>query len=360
MNLSISNILFLSALLAIALCACNKEEIDLPEVETLGAKYVRRTTVELEGSKIRIDTSFQTDYGFCWNTTGLPTIENNTGNEEAGNVSGSDRIFFRSSLYKLIPGTTYYVRAFATNPDGTSYGREIRFTTMQAGSTITFNPDLNYGSVTDIEGNAYKTIEIGTQTWMAENLRTTLFSDATAIPLVADRDEWVQITAPAYGWYDNDEELYKDIYGAFYNWHAVGTGKLCPSGWHVPSDEEWKTMEIYLGMPPEHADSPALRGTDEGLMIREAGTSNWDPDGAHMGTNVTGFTGLPGGLRWGYNVSDDGNLWSGEGVIGFWWTSTEGLEDVWAYTRNAGSYNPMLFRDSRDLEFGFNVRCIKD
>lgn len=360
MNRSINNILFLSALLATALCACKKEEIDLPEVETLGAKYARRTAVELDGSKILIDTSFQTSYGFCWNTTGLPLIDNNTGCEEARNVSGSDGIFFRSNLSGLTPATTYFVRAYATNPDGTAYGRELSFTTMEAASTITFNPDLEYGSVTDVEGNVYKTIEIGTQIWMAENLRTTLFSDATAIPVVADRDDWVNLSTPGYCWYDNDEELYGDIYGAFYNWHAVGTRKLCPSGWHVPSDEEWKTMEIYLGMPPEHADSPALRGSDEGLMIREAGTANWDPDGAHVGTNVSGFTGLPGGLRWGYNTGDDTNYWTGEGVVGYWWTSTEGMENRWAYTRNAGSYNPMLFRDSRDLEFGFNVRCIKD
>lgn len=360
MNHSSKKLLTLSIILTTTFCACKKEEIDLPEVETLGAKYIRRTTVQLDGSKIQIDTSFQTTYGFCWDTGSLPTIDNNTGCEEAGDVSGPDGIFFRSYLDGLIPGTTYYVRAYATNPDGTAYGMEISFTTMQAGSSITFNPDLDYGTVSDIEGNVYKTIEIGTQTWMAENLRTTLYSDATAIPLVADKDEWVQLTTPGYSWYDNDEEMYKDIYGAHYNWYAVGTGKLCPSGWHVPSDEEWKTMEIYLGMSPEDADSPASRGTDEGLKIREAGSANWDPDGGFIGTNESGFTGLPGGLRWGYDTGFYGDLWEGEGVVSYWWTSTEGVEDLWAYSRMVFSFNPSLYRVSRDVEFGFNVRCIKN
>lgn len=360
MNHSIKLLGTLSIVLSITLSACKKEEIELPEVETLDVMVVRRTTVELNGSRILIDTVSHITYGFCWSTQSLPTIDDNIANEIALNVSGSNGLFFRAYVYGLTPGTTYYVRAYATNQNGTGYGEEKTFTSLQASSSITFNPDLNYGTVSDIEGNAYKTIEIGTQTWMAENLRTTQYSDATAIPLVVDKDEWVHLSTPGYCWYDNNEELYKNLYGAFYNWYTVNTGKLCPSGWHVPSDEEWKTLEIYLGMSPEDADSPASRGTTEGLMIKETGTGNWDPDEHINGTNESGFTGLPGGLRWGYNTGFDNDFWEGEGVVSFWWTSSAGLEDVWAYSRKIYNFNSMLFRDSRGVEFGFNVRCIKD
>lgn len=357
MNHSIKILLSLSIVLTTIFCACEKEEVDLPDVETLGAKYIRRTTVQLDGSKIQIDTSFQTTYGFCWDTGSLPTIDNNSGSVVAGDVSGSDGIFFRSHINELTPGTTYYVRAYATNSDGTAYGMEISFTTMQASSSITFNPDLVYGTVSDIEGNEYKTIEIGTQTWMAENLRTTMYSDNTAIPLITDGGEWEDLTTPGYCWYDNDEEMYKNIYGAHYNWYAVGTGKLCPSGWHVPSDDEWKTMEIHLGMSPEDADSPASRGSDEGLKIREAGSANWDPGGNYTGNNVSGFTGLPGGFRWGY----DNSIFGGDGVISFWWTSSR-LLGYPSHARNRFLFNhhSMIHRDTRDLTSGINVRCLKD
>jgi uncharacterized protein (TIGR02145 family) len=295
-------------------------------------------------------------YGFCWSTHSLPTIDDNIGNVVAGDVSGSDGLFFRAYIDGLTPSTTYYVRAYAINQDGTGYGEEKTFTTLQASSSITFNSDLSYGTVADIDGNIYKTIEIGTQTWMAENLRTTQYSDATAIPLVTDYDEWEHLATPGYCWYENNEELYKNLYGAYYNWYTVNTGKLCPSGWHVPSDEEWKTLEIYLGMSPEHADYGGNRGTSEGLKIKETGTGNWDLDENINGTNESGFTGLPGGLRWAYELN-----FAGEGFGSFWWTSSI-VESYPSHARVRFLYNhkSTIYRETYDKEWGFNVRCIKD
>ena len=356
MNHSIKILGAIFIVLSITLNACEKVEIELPEVETLDVKYVRRTFAQLEGSKIAIDTAFQTSYGFCWSTQSLPTIDDNTGNVVSFDLSGVDGLYFRANVKGLIPGTTYYLRAYATNLDGTGYGEEKTFSTLEASSSITFNPDLGYGTVADIEGNTYKTIEIGTQTWMAENLRTTLYCDNTAIPYVIEGNKWEHLTTPGYCWYDNNEEFYKELYGAYYNWHTVNTGKLCPSGWHVPSDEEWKTLEIYLGMSPEDADSPALRGTSEGLMFKETGTGNWDPEDHLSGTNESGFTGLPGGFRW----DNDDSHFGGEGIVSFWWTSSESAENVWAYNRMIYNFNAMIYRDSRSVEWGFNVRCLKD
>jgi hypothetical protein len=112
--------------------------------------------------------------------------------------------------------------------------------TLNAG--IIFNPDLTYGSVNDIEGNIYKTIQIGTQTWMAENLKTTKYNDGKIIPLGTDIATWVDLTSPAYCWYLHDESTYKNTYGALYNWYATNTEKLCPIGWHIPADLDWTTL----------------------------------------------------------------------------------------------------------------------
>ena len=108
-------------------------------------------------------------------------------------------------------------------------------------------PALNYGSVTDIDGNNYKTIQIGTQTWIDGNLKTTRYNDGTVIPNVTDIYAWEALTTPGFCWYDNNEDTNKATYGALYNWFAVNTGKLCPVGWHVPTDAEWTTLTTYLG-----------------------------------------------------------------------------------------------------------------
>ena len=108
-------------------------------------------------------------------------------------------------------------------------------------------------AVKDIDGNKYKTIKIGTQIWMAENLKTTHFNDGTSIVQIDKYDDWKGLISPAYCWYANDSTN-KEVYGALYNWYAVNTKKLCPKGWHVPTDEEWKQLEICLGMSQELAN----------------------------------------------------------------------------------------------------------
>ena len=147
----------------------------------------------------------------------------------------------------LNPSTTYYVRAYATNIIGTAYGNQEVFTTSSQFDPIAFNPGLTYGEVTDIEGNIYKTIQIGTQEWMAENLKTTKYNDNTEIPLITENSNWGSTTTPGYCWVNNDRTTYKNIYGALYNWYTVNTGKLCPTGWHVSTDAEWTTLVNYLG-----------------------------------------------------------------------------------------------------------------
>ena len=144
--------------------------------------------------------------------------------------------------------------------------------------------------IADADGNTYKIIKIGDQVWTAENLRTTRYNDGTEIPLVTDYTAWTNLTTPSYAWTNNDIGN-KSVYGALYNWFVVKTCKLCPSGWHVPTDAEWTILENHLG-----GISVA------GGKMKETGTEHWFAPNTDA-TNESGFTALPGGWRDGDNGS---------------------------------------------------------
>lgn len=213
---------------------------------------------------------------------------------------------------------------------------------------------LTYGTMTDLEDNIYNTIEIGTQIWMAENLRATKYNDGTLIELVTDNNSWAGLTTPAYCWYDNSNATFGSNYGALYNWHTVNTGKLCPVGWHVPSDEEWKTLEMHLGMSKNAADQFGLsRGKDEGGKMKESGTTHWGSPNISA-NNGSGFTALPGGSRF----HNDGSF-SGMWVFGDWWSSTENSANE-AWVRRLSFESSNVLRSYESKGNGFSVRCLKD
>jgi uncharacterized protein (TIGR02145 family) len=204
------------------------------------------------------------------------------------------------------------------------------------------NDDNNpSNAITDPDGNVYHAVKIGTQTWMVENLKTTKYKDSTNIPLVADNLAWSTLTTEGYCWYNNDASTYKNPYGALYNWYAVNTGKLCPTGWHVPTDAEWSTLTTYLG-----GESVA------GGKLKESGTNHWVTPNTDA-DNSYGFTALPGGSHY-YNGAFYLNS-----KYGWYWSSTESSSaDAWhvymiynsaANTRTSGAKN-----------VGFSVRCLKD
>lgn len=200
---------------------------------------------------------------------------------------------------------------------------------------------LNTSStVTDADGNIYNTIVINTQTWLIENLKTTQYNDSTSIPLVTDFDTWINLTTtPAYCWYNNDKATYKTPYGALYNWYTVNTRKLCPKGWHIPSDYEWSDLISWSG-----------GSASAGIELKEAGTSHWlSPN---TGNNSTGFTALPGGV-----LKSIG--FGGLGTGGVWWSSTEGTTiSSNALSLSNNENNAVLA--SWGKENGFSVRCIKN
>ncbi len=201
-------------------------------------------------------------------------------------------------------------------------------------------------TMTDFDGNVYTTVKIGTQVWTVENLRVTKYNDGTPIPLVTEPTEWASLTTPGFSWYDNDEAAYKDTYGAMYNWHAVNTGKLCPEGWHVPTDADWTTLSNYLG-----------GDTIAGGMLKTAGTIE-DGDGQWNSpntgaTNDYGFSALPCGGHYFNGVFG----WMGH--YGTCWTSTESASSyAWAYYMLYNSDD--LIRGQYDKKIGYSVRCIKD
>ncbi len=204
-------------------------------------------------------------------------------------------------------------------------------------------------TVTDVEGNVYTTIAIGTQVWMAENLKTTKFNNNTKITLVTGNSIWSTTINPAYCWYGNDTAN-KPLYGAIYNWFAVGTGKLCPSGWHVPTHEEYKILELHLGMTQAEADAWDWRGTNQGTQLKS--TAGWNNGG--NGTNSSRFSGLPGGYRWG-TTGDFFNV----GELSYWWTSSENTSNQALYRRL--DYNQTgVFAQAVKKQAGKYVRCVKD
>jgi uncharacterized protein (TIGR02145 family) len=241
----------------------------------------------------------------------------------------------------LTGGTTYYVRAYATNSSGTGSGDQVSFTTVPP---INFNPNLTYGTVSDIEGNIYKTIQIFSQIWMAENLKVTKYQNGDLIGTTtryADYDISNEIS-PKYQWAYYGDESNVNTYGRSYTWFAVTDRRnVCPTGWHVPTLIEWTTLTTYLGGYGVAEDK-----------LKETGTTNWLAPNKGA-TNSSGFTALPSGFR-----SSNGafNL---VGQIGGWWSSTESSTTYAYYPYILYDYG-IVFRSDTNKKTGFSVRCLKD
>lgn len=313
------------------------KEVTLPTIVTSDVTAITAVSAASGGTIVSDGGAAITERGICWSTSENPTTADKKApdNAPAGEV-------YSLNLNVLLPNTHYYVRAYATNSAGTVYGNQLDLVTHQAFDPIIFNPGVNYGTVADPDGNNYRTVHIGTQEWMAENLKTTRYNDNTAIPNVNGNTAWSNLSTPGYCWYDDNITLYGNIFGALYNWHAIHNGKLCPSGWRVPSKDDWNQLSDYLG------------GTNlAGGKLKETGMSHWENPNTGA-DNQTGFTALPGGLR-----SYDNGISDALGLLGFFWSSTENdastaWYDVLGYSNNHLSYG------YDDKKYGYSVRCIKD
>ena len=298
----------------------------VPTVSTVDYSNLLVNTVDFTGNVTGDGGSIVTKRGFCWsNTHQNPTIQNDM--MAFGNGVGS----FSGTLKGLKGQTTYYVCAFATNSNGTGYGNIKSIATLDT-------------TITDVDNNHYRIVQIGTQVWMAENLKTTKFKHGTSIPLITDNTAWCNLSTSGYCWYNNDEPNYKNTYGALYNWYAVNTGSLAPTGWHVPSDIDWTVLTDFLG-----SEDVA------GGRLKETGTTHWLSPNTGA-TNETGFTALPGGVR----DPDYDGIFLGMGSYGFWWSSSENTPG-YSWARVLIWNSSSILRDGGlDEVSGFSVRCIRN
>ncbi|MFZ4414144.1 MAG: FISUMP domain-containing protein [Bacteroidales bacterium] len=298
----------------------------LPTITTTAISSITTSAATSGGTVgLPIGAATVTARGICWSINQNPTITDNHTSD------GTGLGVFISSITGLTGGITYYVRAYATNSAGTAYG-----------SQMSFSP---FPSVTDIDGNVYHIVTIGTQVWMSENLKTTHYQDGTAIPLVTDGTSWAALQSGAYCDFSNNS-VNGSNFGHLYNFFAViDSRNLAPKGWHIPSDAEWTVLSNYLG-------GSAVAGG----KMKEAGTTHWSTPNTGA-DNSSGFNAIGGSWR-----SDSGSFLYDVNIITNWWSKTVyDTNNSWLYsaaydksnlTRTQGAYY--------GKKGGLSIRCIKD
>ena len=209
--------------------------------------------------------------------------------------------------------------------------------------------------VTDIDGNCYETIQIGEQVWLDENLKVNHYNNGDAISTGYSEVEWDNLLLGAYAIY-NDESSNADVYGNLYNWYVVDDSRsICPDGWHVSTDTEFKELELYLGMSEEEANSLTWRGTNEGSKI--AGNSELWYDGEldiNLEFGTSGFNALPAG----YRLPNDGDYYYKGLGANFWSSPVSDSDDM--YSRRLLASKSGVLRDNPSKNYGFSIRCLKD
>ncbi len=323
---------FIVGILAIAvigmMAACQKDEP--PTVKTHPVEEITATTVLAGGIILSPGTEPVTDRGVCWSSTNdQPTLNDNC-QQNVGTANS-----FKVIIEGLTAETTYHLRAYAQNVVGVAYGQVESFVT-----------DIDYETVTDIDGNEYRILEIGTQVWMIDNLRTTRFSNGDPIPLREANHYWTKETAlnePAYCWYQNDPS-YGQPYGALYNFQAAADPRnICPTGWRVMDNEDLR--ELIMGYLGGSAGGGKLKAT--GTIEEQTGL--WYAPNTEA-TNSSGFSAIPAGFRH--------STTQGLGYRFAVWTQTPvgrsaialGLahDEKWARTYHFQQH------------YGFSIRCIKE
>ena len=293
-----------------------------------------------------------TDRGICWNTSGNPSLNNSHTSDGAGTGT------FSSSISGLNPGTTYRVRAYATDGDTVIYGNVVSFTTLKCGN----------GKIKDIDGNEYETVKIGSQCWMKSNLRTTHFANGDAISNGLN-----QYSANAYYYFDNNDNIDITFYGRLYNWAAAmnnsasstanpsGIQGVCPVGWHLPSKNEWEQLKNYISdnmlcscYNPIYVLYSVSKSMAYNSMWAQRPTSqnpypSCDPGGDQSSNNGSGFSAIPAGYYY--------NGFNGKSQYAEFWSSTqEGTNNAWRLEIGYNSVDPNI--QSKAKSSGYSVRCV--
>jgi uncharacterized protein (TIGR02145 family) len=305
---------------------------NLTTVSTLPIGNITSNSATGGGSINTTDIGSILQRGLCWNTSQNPTTANFITNE------GAEIGSFNSNLTGLMANTLYYVRAYAITSEGTAYGNQVSFTTVNPITDIVSNP----GEGIIYNGFNYTSVILGNgQEWMSENLQTNSYRNGDPIPTGLDSTNWIMTTSGAYVVYNNDSSN-NTVYGKLYNWYAVADERhLCPTGWHEPSAGEWVTLIDYLG-----------GFTIAGGKMKALGIEYWNSPNQDA-TNESGFSALPGGSL------DPIGTFNNLGLWGNWWSKSE-------YAANYSS-SCFLNNNGGDVDFGspmkqhgLSVRCIKD
>jgi uncharacterized protein (TIGR02145 family) len=303
------------------------QNLSLATVSTSAVTNIATTTATVGGNVTSDGNATVTERGTVISANPNPTT--------AGNKfpNGTGTGTFSSNITGFTANTTYYIRAYAINSQGTAYGNEVSFkTNATSGSTVT-----------DIDGNVYNTVTIGTQVWMAENLKTTKYRNGDPIPNVTAATSWITLKTGAYCWYNNDAAK-KATFGALYNWYAVADSRnIAPLGWHVPSDAEWTVLTNFLGGE-----------TVAGGKLKAVDPTQWMSPNIGA-TNSSGFTAIPSG----YRDFHGGNFYS-EWSVSYFWTRTE-YPTAYAWARELFDNSAEISRGPyTEKECGVSVRCVKD
>ena len=316
-------------------------KISLPNLSTTAVTAISSTSVISGGTIFSDGGSPVTSRGVVWDINQVPTIDISS---KIVDYYGTGN--FNSYILNLKPNTTYYLRAYAINQIGISYGNVVSFTTQNSIMNINCPGEP---TVKDIDGNTYNTVKIGSQCWIRENLKVTKYRDGTIIPL--DESGGIAGNGSGQVWSSKSigmRTVYgHDVanlvtYGYLYNWHAAADTKgICPSGWHVPGESEWKVLTDFLG------DSSVAGG-----KLKTVGTTYWTSpnDGA---TNESGFSALSGGYR-----HSDGSFYYSSRVLSFFWSGTD--ENEFAWFRGLYNYHDNLYRGRFNKSSGASIRCLKD
>ncbi len=349
-------LLLLSALF---IFACSDDEgnpcIYEPTLTTEAVTDITETSATLNGVISIVSENCEvpnnTEQGFVYSTEIQPTLEDTQVNVNGTNIS--------TTIEGLTPNTTYYVRAFLTNNFGDFYGDEMDFTTNEVGDCD------ETGTVTDQDGNSYDYLCYGDQAWTIENAKMVTYRDGTPIPQVTDTSEWESLTTGAWSYFDNDPTKPR-----LYNWYAVMgihdaaslsdlslRKEFAPEGWHVPSDDEWTTLEEHL-----IANGYNYDGTTTGNKIAKsmASTTGWNTS-ANTGAsgnnqslnNSSGFNAFPEGYR------NDNGSFDVEGNDAIFWSSSVHFTGraFYSYLNLNSSSLSSFISNKQD---GFSVRFVRD
>ena len=321
-------------------------QYQVPTVTTAAITDITSISATCGGNVTSDGGTTITARGVCWSISHNPTISSS--HTTNGNGIGS----FTSILTELSDNTTYYVRAYATNSVGTAYGNEVSFTARDG------QPCPGTPTITDIDGNTYNTVQIGQQCWMKENLRTTQYADGTSIA----QDNWA---------YPDSVASNQSTYGLLYKWATVmrnspsssanpsGVQGICPTGWHVPSDAEWKQLEMEVGMSQHDADSTGYRGD---IAAKLSGTTGWwnssqqnsPGNTSAVEHNSSGFSALPAGA-----YQSPGAGYYSMYASAIFWTATQ-VNNSRAWRRWLMYCYEGVLRIDYGKDSYQSVRCVKD